>query len=421
MKKSLMALFLVLLICIFQSEQVYANSIASAQLIKSSTSLAPVIAAFAPEVALIACVIVGAGVVYENRDQIVATASTIYNDLKVAGIPLVRDLTTGALTLTQTIKDFIISDISTMRTSGIVSVGAIPHAGTVSFIVQITQPNGATQISYPSYSVPSTGYTFRTEVSVYPNAWLGVQYMISIGAMNYVLANVGATAVILSSALDGVPLPDSSVCVDLPATMFPNSIPAPSAIDIPLNVPLSIPYGQLGKPIEDVIGATDYPSALDRVGAVPYVGDVPVDVPVDEDLDIPTTETGFWGSIIGWLSKILNAIKAIPAAILAFFVIDWSVVAQSLDFTDVFENKFKPFYDITSAFQNISSNPQQHSGKFYMVIPTAMGGDGGSHAVLDFTIAMPYLVWARVFIKWSLWLGLGMYILKLFEPKITIG
>jgi len=184
----------------------------------------------------------------------------------------------------------------------------------------------------------------------------------------------------------------------IPITKFPaNTAPEAEAVTSALNQ-------WVNKTGADVIGQT-------------------ITKPVDDVLNPPADTVTFpWlQDLFGWFKGLLNGIKAIPIAIISFFTIDWFLVFDSMDFTEMWQLKFKPFYDVTNSFKNIGSAPVGNSGKFYMTIPTAMGGDGGSHCFLDFTLAMPYLNWARIFIKWSLWAGLGYYVLKLFEPKIVIN
>lgn len=151
------------------------------------------------------------------------------------------------------------------------------------------------------------------------------------------------------------------------------------------------------------------------------------DLPVDDT--IPGEDTGEgeietpsgWGWLLDILKSILNAILSIPGAILDFFEIDWTLVGEHVVYDEIFKTKFKPFYDVIYLLQNINVNPSTHSGKFYMVIPPEMGGDGQEHCVLDLTVGNEYIVMARAFINASIWIGFLWYIIKLFSPNLDIG
>ena len=151
------------------------------------------------------------------------------------------------------------------------------------------------------------------------------------------------------------------------------------------------------------------------------IPDTGVDEGVGEDAGLFDWLKSLINSIIDFLKSILNSILAIPSAILSFFVIDWDLVADHIVFDEIFKNKFKPFYDVAYLLQNINANPSNHSGKFYMVIPPEMGGDGLEHCVLDLTIANDFIVIGRSFINASIWIGFLWYILKLFSPNLNIG
>ena len=117
-----------------------------------------------------------------------------------------------------------------------------------------------------------------------------------------------------------------------------------------------------------------------------------------------------------------SSISSTLTSIANFFTIDWDIVFQSMDFSDIWPKHFKPFYDVSGAFQNIQNSPQNSGGKFYMKIPHEMGGDDQQHVVLDFTVGQnEYIVWAREIIKWAIWLAFGWYIIRMFEPKLNIG
>lgn len=200
----------------------------------------------------------------------------------------------------------------------------------------------------------------------------------------------------------------------------------------------------------------DNPIILDNVNEIPLdyenvkdqVLTIPNDTVLDKDisLDNPLTwddvkdilngkvdtgtgeSTGLLKGLIdflkGILQSILDAINAIIAflkSIPAFFIIDWDLVMEHVVYDDIFKYKFKPFYDLTYLLQNISTNPQTHSGKFYMEIPKEMGGDGKEQVVLDLTVGDKYIQLGRAFINAVIWIGFLFYILKQFSPNLSIG
>ena len=442
MKKTLMALFLVFLLILFQTERVYADVTASAQLISYSTKFAPLLIPFGPEIALVACAIVAAGVVYQNREQIVATATNVYNHMINQGIPFVRDSVTGAIDMTIQARDFIVNDIASLYTQSYVTDGGgvvVPGQ----YIIKGTYQRASDGLIIPFMfnKVLATGWS--TGMAQMYGQLMFIIYLDGVANAVDVLSGMKDYKVTsVTNVSTGEISNDGSICADLPSTMFPTgSINIPLATDnipvgsisVPLNPPIGGTWGDVGSiPIS---GDTSWDTATGHIGAIPYSGDIPI----DGGIDIPTTEVGFWGSILGWLakildaikaipgaiidwlSKLLDAIKAIPAAILAFFAIDWASVTSAMDYTDVWKSHFSPFYAITDSITNISANPQNSGGKFYMVIPKAMGGDGSLQCVLDYTVAGVYITWPRIFLGWAIWLAFGWWILEQFKPKININ
>lgn len=399
MKKRFMAMFLILLLCIFQSEKAYADAAATAQLVNYSSKMAPALLLAGPEIAIIACAIVACGIIYENREQIVATSATIYNDMKTVGIPFARDVSTGAINMTTTARDFIVSSVSSMQRDGLFTASG-----------DVLVPNQ--YIFHGTYTMIGSGLTFPfTKTLNLTKDWrlvvalLGTTsyYSIQSGIDNYWIGSLDEVRdVSLTDVVtpNGTVVPDSSVCTNLPTSMFPtgtidvplatSNIPVGS-ISVPINPPIG---GTWDKGIDGVIGATDWTGALEDIGAVPYTGDIPIDTPSD----IPIV-----GPLIDWLT------------------IDWPAVTGAMDFGDVWKKHFEPFYDITDSLTDINVTPNDSGGKFYMIIPKAMGGDGLSHCVLDYTVGSVYISWARTFMGWAIWLAFGWWILEIFKPKININ
>lgn len=210
------------------------------------------------------------------------------------------------------------------------------------------------------------------------------------------------------------------------------------------NIPYSLP--QIKQGYNPTYTDQNLPYTAEKPGFIPLPTDTIIDKPISTELpltwddvkggvtdlpiegDVPGEDTGEgeevssgWGWLLDILKSILNAILSIPGAILDFFEIDWTLVGEHVVYDEIFKTKFKPFYDVIYLLQNINVNPSTHSGKFYMVIPPEMGGDGQEHCVLDLTVGNEYIVMARAFINASIWIGFLWYIIKLFSPNLDIG
>jgi len=302
MKKIIMPLFLVVLLFVYQGERVYADATATAQLVDYSIKMAPTLAKFGPEMALVGCAIVACGIVYQNREQIVSTTGMIVNQMKAAGIPFLRDATTGAINMTTQARDFIVSKVASLQSTGVYT-----SSGTVG-----VRTNCEWDITLHN---SSTGESMATNL-YYPvdSNWFYTIMDYGNGNLMHVIVTDGVANIIASANSwdkidwrdtiipDGITNNTQSVCAPLPSTMFPNG-----AIDIP-TATAQIPVGSISVPlnpsvggvastwdtaIDSNIGASTWDTALDNVGAVPYTGDVTVEPPATStmptDWSVPST------------------------------------------------------------------------------------------------------------------------------------
>jgi len=287
-KKQFFSICFVLLLIFFNCENVYADTIASAQLVNYSKILSPALVAVAPEVALVACVLVGAGIAYENREQIISTAGTIYNDIVSAGIPFARDSVTGAINLTEQIRDFIIGDAIEMQIAfSILSTSTSTFNKTLTFFYTCTYIDG--QVVKSSVNIFVSGaYTLYNYI--YTPTGSTIYGIKSPGGMVFDIAGTSTLSTFtIDKVMDGsTQVGGQSVCTTLPNTMFPtNSIDVPTAT-------ASIPVGSISVPQDTsldlpLIGAIGFTGALERIGAVPYTGDTTGDTTGDIPIDITDT------------------------------------------------------------------------------------------------------------------------------------
>jgi len=364
----------------------------TASFISSAKFLAPALLPFAPEIALVACVLVGGGIVFENREQVITMAGSIYKDLKASG-RVVANVVGQGYSLTADGVSFVYNRIAQLKATPTYSV---PAANLSVEGVDYTAILGYRFQPYQTWYWKAPYMTDYLNPAQSCVNWFTFAYVLADGSYALNHNYIGWSSDVVTFPAGTVwkvnPTADSSISVTFPTAMFPTATSTPipyvgdTAIAIPATLPLTSDAPLTNDWAGDLVGTNDYTKAF------------PADVPID-----PPADAGILQPLIDWLT------------------IDWDLVTPSMDFSDLWRKHFKPFYDTGDALKNINATPQTNSGKFYMKIPKAMGGDDGQHVVLDFTPAAPYLSWARIFIKYSLWLGLGMYILKLFEPKITIN
>jgi hypothetical protein len=236
----------------------------------------------------------------------------------------------------------------------------------------------------------------------------------------------GGNVVVYPNNIDSTHLDDYEICINVPYTsatvsntadVYPNYNK-----DSPL-IPQSFsPVNATDDNYKSLVNQTASTVADSQfVDGVKVVGDVPsVSVP-----SVDTPSTSWWDtwtkSVSASLDTIGSDILSIPKTITDFFTVDWTSVTTAMDFTSVWESHFKPFYDITGAITNINSSPDSGTGKFYMVIPKAMGGNDTSMCVLDYTVGGVYVSWARTFLEYAIWIAFGWWILEQFKPKINIS
>lgn len=470
-------LFIFNVVTDFKRQEVKANALAGViggmMLEGSGAAAAGAIVAAGPYVAAFAVICIGAGIVYNNREEIQASLLNAYNYAKSQGKNLMDYFSTdangnvivsseGANLIKGSVKNYM-SDSTSLNGK----LGEFNFDGIVGSIGSSTT---TTNITFP---VEQGRYFLKFYPGVRASTY-------AVGYFHVNGVKVGTLNINSTAWSEGV-----FVCFDVLETGFNYWVEttesmlrrhvdseAPKVVNstemvTEFNVVVENKANKAGSICADRLLGNSIGDTKSVSSDVSYKNpsieadkDVSVSVPVDatwdrvigktydETLDATTGDktipgegegTGIWdwlknllnsildaiksipGAIISFLSSILDAIKAIPNAILSFFIIDWSLISEHIVYDEIFKDKFKPFYDVVYLLKNINANPQTHSGKFYMVIPKEMGGDGKEHVVLDLTVGYDYISMARSFINASIWLSFLWYIIKLFSPKLDIS
>lgn len=474
-------LFIFNIVTDFKRQEVNANALAGViggmMLEGSGAAAAGAIVAAGPYVAAFAVICIGAGIVYQNKDEIQAGLLNAYNYAKLQGKNLMDYFTTdangnvsvkgeGINLIKGSVKSYLADPTVVNGLIGEYSIGT--GTSTKPSIVNVSLPTANEEdliiLNLKGSSIAEAGYRPSVDFLINGNKvtgiggtifnssyadgiFLALAYDLTGWKFWYSINGLDSLKKSISTQVNGN-YRGNSICSDF-------SIKASQSNSVSANFSLSRILGNSVGNTESVDSEVTF-----RNPALEADKDVSVSVPVDttwdrvigktydETLDATTGDktipgegegTGIWdwlknllnsildaiksipGAIISFLSSILDAIKAIPNAILSFFIIDWSLISEHIVYDEIFKDKFKPFYDVVYLLQNINANPQTHSGKFYMVIPKEMGGDGKEHVVLDLTVGYDYISMARSFINASIWLSFLWYIIKLFSPKLDIS
>lgn len=418
----------------FVPQLVYASTYvpvvsATSSFIAGATYLGETLGPVLPEVALVAGICVAGGMVYQNREQVMSVAGSIYQNMIKAGYTVTKVGADG-YSLAKGGLDFITSDIASLNSSKSLNIpyglaGANPITVPFATIFGITFANNTNILMQD----PSTKIN---HFALCPNApfWLTVVATTST-QLHLILQRVGVNDYDLgwlnkdTNAIY-TPVNGASISADLTANNFSKtqdvSICPPYVADKVITIPKNLTYPKTSALPISASGDIASDWAGDLVGTSDYTKAFPKTATDTPTIDTPNTSTFPWLSdILDWLKKIWDAIKAIPTDIIKFFTIDWALVTPALDFSDIWKTHFKPFYDISDALSTVNSSPESNAGKFFMDIPKVVGGDGLRHCVLDLTVASSPLTFCRTFLKYFIWLGLAFYIFRLFEPKITIN
>jgi len=439
----------------FKVKEVHANSLAGEMggllLEGSLAGVGSSVVAAAPYVAAFAVVCISLGIIYKNREEIQTAFINSYNYAKTQGKNLIDYFSTdskGNVVVNSegvnTIQGSVKSYLADSSISG--SLGNFPIAGTkeawkpaktsINFsstvsdtlILQVKALAEGSIITCNFFvnelSMDSNlGNLFSTKY--YPN---GAYIYFSYDASGWKYTNALSYDVLMNNIKNNIGIKTGdSICADF-SLRFNASTDYQGSVSVDRLLGDSI--GSFDNVNENVLPVN--PSiSLDRDLVIDIPDDLTWDKVIDKtydetlpiESDIPGTGegTGIWDWLKSLLNSILDAINSIAGTILAFFVIDWSLVSEHLVYDEIFKNKFKPFYDVTYLLKNINANPSTHSGKFYMVIPPEMGGDGQEHCVLDLTVANDFIVMGRSLLNASIWIGFLWYILKLFSPNLNIG
>lgn len=409
--------------------------------------------------------------IYVKADTITATAPT---DLEYKGLFTVMLTAVGyVVSSNEKQQAFIDSNLDKFKTAVGSGVTKVSNGGKTYYNVAKDSVSGFVQSVKDTYSVntnirsstsafavgdtvtSSTGSKFYLYFNFYNDSgnvisgcYSGVKSFVPTGTLynsvsstkkNYTLqySYDGVSYPIVKYILGSVStdIPTGSICVDTPTDkFFPDNVKdyvfgdgtvlGTGDVSVcPTGALTSdgvLDYGKVGA---DVVSSPSNVLNQDVTFTPGAVADDTITTPTDTTGDTTGTpaDASWWDWLKDILQKILDAIKSIPTSILAFFSIDWDIVRTHMDYAPIFEAHFQPFYNLTNQLKNIQSNPQGSDGKFYMIIPKAMGGDDQLHCVLDLTVSSTYITWGRTILKYGVWIGLLWYILRILQPKLRIS
>lgn len=318
---------LLVLLLIPSKQSAYANTaVASPNMIASAKYLAPILAPFAPEVAFVACVLVAGGVIYQNREQVITMAGSVYNEMKLAGYSVGNTVGKGyslsldgvnflkdkisQLTLNPTITTSILPSTSLQGFSGVLGISY--PVGTKMTISSVAQPQLAnvTTFYYP------TTLTLKT---TYPSGWFEI-YASQVGyyggvPMNY--TNWYQDTQIKVQMPSGTP--NATITTTFPTGVIaaPTSTTIPynpgATVVIPSGIPLTSDVPLAGDWTGDLVGTSDYTKAF------------PLDTPVDT--------TGTTTSIPQIIDDSANTIANKIGGILTKTDKLWKIITQSSTIT----------------------------------------------------------------------------------------
>lgn len=253
----------------------------TAELALTSESILATVAPFAPQVALVAGVLVAGGYAYENKEEIVATSGYIYGKLKAKGIDIYQDAS-NKLSLTADYISSIISEAKTLSQSRLIDVSLVNSPFIPGELVQVQfipyNGNAPSLVSYYDFSKITIKYKSGTPFWA-AELTTGTVLTTSYSTAGYYIGGYSP---------EGQGL---SVCPTIPApsvvpTSFPDVIPA---LDTYVDQPYTFPTDFGDVALGDIVGSTDFPTTLENVGAIPFTGDttIPVDIPIDLTIDVP--------------------------------------------------------------------------------------------------------------------------------------
>ncbi|RKD23753.1 hypothetical protein SAMN02745883_02430 [Caminicella sporogenes DSM 14501] len=101
------------------------------------------------------------------------------------------------------------------------------------------------------------------------------------------------------------------------------------------------------------------------------------------------------------------------------FYVDFDKIKSHINFKEKLEQKFSFFFQIADSLKQINSMQQEHEGKFYMKLPSWLGGT--RVCFLDLTYAKPVLDWGKIFLRCALWIAFARFILNKLDVKLHVG
>lgn len=339
-------------------------------------------------------------------------------NIEVNNVPVTTTKTTDKTTYVDPFTPFMLNGFymepyHTLPSNGIYNSFKISYGDTVSFLCystlnpSITGSASFTPINDCYIKIDSyTGSAITFRYSYNNSSWTLIK--LNNGSINYINTN--------SSAINFIGYKTVSNTVYVPGSQV---ISQGTSIDKPADSVVAVPIS--GQYASD--GTTRIYDGIEGGVATAVTGLKAADLSTGANTGANTgegTQTGFWDSLWDWLQNIIDGIKAIPKLILDWFTIDWDRVKTHINYVDIVKSHLGPIYDLFNLVSNMPSYIQNSDGKFYMVIPAVMGGDGQEHCVLDLSVGSSYISLARDIIKYGMWITLLWYIFRKFEPKFSI-
>lgn len=267
----------------FVPHLVFANAfvpvVATPLISESAGDLGVALAPFAPEIALVAVVCVGGGIIFENREEISVVAGSIYQKMKAQGIAFGTTTASGAMSVGSAALSFINSQIDSLKSSGNIS-WSVPK-DTNNFVLPMALmlnhfelPINANILYYLNnvqhVIVSTTVLVFSAEII---DQWdMVVKYYDSTATLQtFTIAPYTDVSVM------GY-LGDKSICVDVPSSMTSTpSVVAPYVVDTTLNIPADLTFDHSGTASweDSLVGKTDWTQIFPITGGTTTTQDIP--------------------------------------------------------------------------------------------------------------------------------------------------
>ena len=262
---------------------------ATPQFVQSAKYFAPLLLPFAPEVALIACVAISAGVVYENREELLTISGYIYQKMVASGYAVNHVVDKGfslgadALNFVNTQIDFLNSSPTLMipySSLNTTNFNSLPLLSISAFTIMTLQFGTQELITGVAQ-----GDTFELQ---------GIDMVNHFDSTHHVKTRYYTTYT--GQSLTGISFSDSvaTYAPTIPLSVFQDKSVCPpyaadDVISIPSDISIATDIPITGDWTGDLTGTKDWTTTFPRVSDVPV--DVPVDPPIDGSITMPSDNT----------------------------------------------------------------------------------------------------------------------------------